>query len=70
VAISLGKKGFIENHKKNKFSGVGRIVRALGVDGLWVFDSYLISKFFGKSFRENTLPGGQSADPRQTVCYS
>jgi hypothetical protein len=36
VAVSLGKKGFIENHKKNKFSGIWRTVRALGADWPWV----------------------------------
>jgi hypothetical protein len=45
---------------KNQFSGVGRIVRALGADGLRVFDIYLVSEIFGKSFRENALPGGRS----------
>jgi hypothetical protein len=53
VAISLGKKGFIENLKKNKFSGVERIVRAPGAEGPRVFDTYLISEIFDKSFREN-----------------
>jgi hypothetical protein len=70
VAISLGKKGFVENLKKNQFSGVGRIVRALGAVGPRVFDIYFISEIFGKSFRENALPGGQSADPRRMVRYS
>jgi hypothetical protein len=64
------QKGFVENLKKNQFSGVGRTVWALGADSPRVFDIYLISEIFGKSFRENTLPGGQSADPRRTLCYS
>jgi hypothetical protein len=63
VAISLDKKGFIENHKKNKFPGIWQTVRG------WLF-LILIPEFLGKSFRENTLPGGLSADPRRTVCYS
>jgi hypothetical protein len=40
VAISLGKKGFIENHKKNKFLGIWQTVRALGADGPRVVDFY------------------------------
>jgi hypothetical protein len=40
VAISLGKKGFIENHKTNKFSGIWRTVRALGADGTQVVEFY------------------------------
>jgi hypothetical protein len=70
MAISLGKKGFIKNHKKNKFSRIWRTVRALGADGTRVVDFYLIHEFLGKSFQENPLPGGLSADPRRTVCYS
>jgi hypothetical protein len=31
---------------------------------------YLISEVFGKSYRENTLPGRQSAGPMRTVRYS
>jgi hypothetical protein len=42
---------------------LGRTVR-----GLLIF--ILIPEFLGKSFRENTLPGGLSADPRRTVRYS
>jgi hypothetical protein len=67
VAISFGKKGFFENLKKNQFSDVGRTVRAFGADGPRVFDIYLMSETFGKSFRENMLPGGQSAYLRRTV---
>jgi hypothetical protein len=69
VAISLGKKSFIENHKKNKFSGIWRTVRALGADGPRVVVFYLIPEFLGKSFQENALPGGQSTDPRRMVRY-
>jgi hypothetical protein len=39
VAISLGKKGFIEKHKI-KFSGIWRTVRVLGADGPLVVDFY------------------------------
>jgi hypothetical protein len=56
--------------KKYQFSGVGRTVRALGADDPRVFDIYLISEIFGKSFRENALPGGQSAGLLPTVRYS
>jgi hypothetical protein len=70
VVISLGKKGFIENHKKNKFSCIRWTVQALGADGPWVIDFYLIPEFLGKSFRENALPSELSADPRRTVRYS
>jgi hypothetical protein len=70
VAISLGKKGFIENHKKNKFSGFWWIVRALGADGPRVVGFYFNTWVLGKSFRENTLPGGLSVDPWRTVRYS
>jgi hypothetical protein len=66
----LVKGYFFENLKKNQFLGVGRTVRALGADGPRVFDIYLISEVFGKSFRENALPGGQSACPMWTVRYS
>jgi hypothetical protein len=52
VAVSLGKKGFIENHKKNKFSGIWRTVRALGADGPWVVDFYLIPEFLAKDFEK------------------
>jgi hypothetical protein len=38
------------------------------VRGLLIF--ILIPEFLGKSFRENTLPGGLSADPRRAVRYS
>jgi hypothetical protein len=61
VTISLGKKGFVENLKKNQFSGVGRTVRAPGADGPRVFDIYLISEIFLKSFREKYAS-------RRTVC--
>jgi hypothetical protein len=46
------KKGFVENLKKNQFSGVGWTVRVLGADGPRVFDIYLISEVFDKSFLE------------------
>jgi hypothetical protein len=68
--ISLGKRISLKILRKKQFSGVGRIVRALGADGPRVYDIYLISDFFGKSFRENVIPGGLSADPRRTVRYS
>jgi hypothetical protein len=32
---------------------VGRTVRALGADGPWALEFYLISEVLGKSFREN-----------------
>jgi hypothetical protein len=63
-------KGFIENLKKNQFSGVGRTVRVLGADGPRVFDIYLISEIFGKSFRENALPGGRYVILNRTGCSS
>jgi hypothetical protein len=74
-------KGFIENLKKNQVSGVGRTVRALGADGPLVFDIYLISKAFGKRFREKyasrrTIRGPYadsplfSSKPNRTVCSS
>jgi hypothetical protein len=61
---------FIENLKKNQFSGVERTVRALGADGPRVFDIYLISEIFAKSFRENALPGGRSVILNRTECSS
>jgi hypothetical protein len=68
VAVSLGKKGFIENHKKNKFSGIWRTVRALRADGPWVVDFYLIPEFLAKDFEKMRFrtdgprgPGGRSA---------
>jgi hypothetical protein len=74
VAVSLGKKGFIENHKKNKFSGIWQTVRALGADGPWVVDFYLILEFLAKDFEKMRFradgpqgPGGRSAGTRRTV---
>jgi hypothetical protein len=61
------QKGFIENHKKNKFSGFWRIVRALGPDGPWVVDFYLIPEFLAKVFEKMRFradgprgPGGRT----------
>jgi hypothetical protein len=75
VAVSLGKKGFIENLKKNQFSGVGRTVRALGADGPRNFDIYLISEIFAKVFKKMRFqadsprtPGGQSVIFNRTGC--
>jgi hypothetical protein len=74
VAVSLGKKGFIENLKKNKFSGIWRIVWALGADGPWVVVFYLILEFLAKGFEKMRFPadgprgpGGRSAGTRRTV---
>jgi hypothetical protein len=74
VAVSLGKKGFIENHKKNKFSGIWRTVRVLGADGPWVVGFYLIPEFLAKVFKKMRFradgprgPGGRSAGTRRTV---
>jgi hypothetical protein len=78
------KKGFIENHKKNKFSGIWRTVRALGADGPWVVDFYLIPEFLAKGFEKMRFradgprgPGGRSARTGRwyiiryrTGCYS
>jgi hypothetical protein len=75
VAVSLGKKGFIENLKKNQFSGVGRTVRALGADGPRDFDIYLISEIFAKVSKKMRFqadspqtPGGQSIILNRTGC--
>jgi hypothetical protein len=70
VAISLGKRVSLKILRKLSFQMLGRTVLALGLDGPQFFDIYLIFEIFGKSFRENALPGGQSVDPRRTVRYS
>jgi hypothetical protein len=57
VAISFNKKGFVENLEKNQFSAVGRTVRALGADGPWAFEFYLICEVFGKVLREKITSG-------------
>jgi hypothetical protein len=69
VAIYLGKKNSLKILRKNSFQVLGvesgplrRTVRE--------FMIFISSDFFGKRFRENALPGGLSADPRRTVCYS
>jgi hypothetical protein len=74
--IFLGKRVSLKIFRKISFqvsggqSGLsGQTVRALGADGPRVFDIYLISEVFGKGFRENSLPVGQSAGFRRTVCY-
>jgi hypothetical protein len=76
VTIFLGKRVSLKIFRKISFqvsggqSGLsGQTVRALGADGPRVFDIYLISEVFGKGFRENSLPVGQSAGFRRTVCY-
>jgi hypothetical protein len=43
VEVSFDKKGFVENLEKSQFSTVGRTVLALGADGPWAFEVYLIS---------------------------
>jgi hypothetical protein len=81
VAISLGKKGLVENLKKNQFSGVGQTARAPRADGPRVFGFHLISEVFGKSFREKyasrrTVRGPYADGPlfslkaNRTVCSS
>jgi hypothetical protein len=50
VTLSKDKKVSLKNFEKNQFSTVGQTVQALGVDGPWALEFYLISEIFVKVF--------------------
>jgi hypothetical protein len=70
VAISLSKRVSLKILRKISFQVLGGQSGPLGRIVRGFFDIYLIPQIFGKSFRENALPGGQSAGLLRTVRYS